>query len=182
MENAKAINTISLCEEFNKFTFILGKYAIRSNNEIFNYNLTQDYIDCISISKTDRNQIISQVNSIINNIRKNNLFFSKTLLSMLDAELVQCAESYQPTVFHIVSVDEIGLNFQQRKAYPNPKYDFKKNWLDRKISIDDIRQLLSFANIASKQANNKCRYCGSNFKGLFSKVCSNPNCGRPKDY
>ncbi len=28
----------------------------------------------------------------------------------------------------------------------------------------------------------RCPYCGSNFKGFFTKVCPNPQCGRPKDY
>ena len=27
-----------------------------------------------------------------------------------------------------------------------------------------------------------CQYCGSPFKGLFGKHCSNPNCGKAKDY
>ena len=27
-----------------------------------------------------------------------------------------------------------------------------------------------------------CLYCGSKFKGFFKQVCSNPNCGKPKDY
>lgn len=27
-----------------------------------------------------------------------------------------------------------------------------------------------------------CQYCGSPFKGLFSKRCSKPNCSKPKDY
>lgn len=27
-----------------------------------------------------------------------------------------------------------------------------------------------------------CQYCGSHFKGLFGRRCSNPNCNKPKDY
>lgn len=27
-----------------------------------------------------------------------------------------------------------------------------------------------------------CQYCGSHFKGLFYRRCSNPNCNKPKDY
>ena len=27
-----------------------------------------------------------------------------------------------------------------------------------------------------------CQYCGSHFKGLFRRRCSNPNCNKPKDY
>ena len=27
-----------------------------------------------------------------------------------------------------------------------------------------------------------CLYCGSEFKGFFKQVCSNPNCGKPKNY
>ena len=32
------------------------------------------------------------------------------------------------------------------------------------------------------KVSNLCPYCGGTFKGLFNKVCSNPNCGKPKDY
>ena len=31
-------------------------------------------------------------------------------------------------------------------------------------------------------SHNLCRSCGSRFKGLLSKICSNDNCGKPKDY
>lgn len=31
-----------------------------------------------------------------------------------------------------------------------------------------------------RRADGVCLHCGSKFKGLFNKVCS--NCGRPKDY
>lgn len=32
------------------------------------------------------------------------------------------------------------------------------------------------------QIGGYCRHCGASFKGLINKVCSNPNCNKPKDY
>lgn len=34
--------------------------------------------------------------------------------------------------------------------------------------------------LEQNKKNKLCRYCGGNFKGVFTKVCS--NCGKPKDY
>lgn len=36
--------------------------------------------------------------------------------------------------------------------------------------------------VQNRMDKNLCKYCGSKFKGVFSKFCSNPNCKKPKDY
>ena len=43
-------------------------------------------------------------------------------------------------------------------------------------TMDDIVSL----HKRKLQTHNVCQYCGSEFKGVFKKVCS--KCGKPKDY
>ena len=58
------------------------------------------------------------------------------------------------------------------------KYDIK--W-DSEYSTYTVHSYGYYLNEKKyRKKNHLCQYCGSSFKGLFSKVCS--NCGKPKDY
>lgn len=43
-------------------------------------------------------------------------------------------------------------------------------------------RLRNIVDVQNFKEAGVCQYCGSHFKGIFGKRCSNPNCNKPKDY
>lgn len=59
------------------------------------------------------------------------------------------------------------------------------SWMHLKLSDGNYYLILLNKRLIKTQIwqlNGCCRYCGYRFKGIINKVCSNPNCNRPKDY
>ncbi len=46
----------------------------------------------------------------------------------------------------------------------------------------DGQYFVRLNEIINRKKNNLCPYCGHKYKGVFTKVCSHPLCGKPKDY
>lgn len=51
-----------------------------------------------------------------------------------------------------------------------------------KISTSETRKKEAEELRLKRRAQGLCQHCGAAFNGVFRKVCSNPACGRPKDY
>ena len=51
-----------------------------------------------------------------------------------------------------------------------------------KISTSVTRKKEAEELRLKRRAQGLCQHCGAAFNGVFRKVCSNPACGRPKDY
>ena len=164
LENAKKYNTIYLTNDSNKFIFILGKYAISEVNEYFCFKYDQNFID--NIVNVIPDHYIYEMNNLAKQIGYTS---SKKLLSKYGVEI---NANYN---YKVISVSNDGILYNMKAINSNIKYDKGYNY---NIFVEDIRYSL----IEFRKAAKKCQYCGSNLKGVFTKVCSNPQCGRPKDY
>lgn len=92
---------------------------------------------------------------------------------------IECLYYYENYIgFHICErVKETIINldfFDNYEAF----VIFELNQSLDNIINDKIEEELQI----NRMNTNVCLYCGSKFKGFFKQVCSNPNCGKPKNY
>lgn len=89
--------------------------------------------------------------------------------------------------------DRLIISDRNTKQHIKIYFDYKRtgnfcilgNWL----YLDLIGGEGSFILLDTRLTNDQvwqiggyCRHCVASFKGLINKVCSNPNCNKPKDY
>lgn len=76
--------------------------------------------------------------------------------------------------YRITKIDAEAIEYTATYMYFNDRKESSyKAWLRKGANFDDILIVL-------RRHNNKCCFCGGNFKGVFTKVCT--VCGKAKNY
>ena len=90
---------------------------------------------------------------------------------------------YTPTMEKIRILDGEYYRLMSNYVVVADKWVYMYEYIDSSF-YPDISVLLKLPSDyeAIWKTKGVCRHCGSSFKGIFKKVCSNPKCNIPKDY
>lgn len=160
-----------LCASRDLYVFILGRYALieKYDTEYHCYDFKEEYSfsrsqqDIDNIIPVDRELYLSELNSLISFINQSKV------LSFFNVH------NSQEDKYRITSISENGACCERLWTPKNLKINTEWSYC-RTLEVKDIRELLN----VFRKASGKCPYCGANYKGLFSKVCT--KCGKPKNY
>lgn len=162
LENASKLNSIVFGDKnFEPYVFCYGNYTIRGRTEIIDLNKSQYYID--GIEPDDVESCYKEMNDLAKGIsvEKSYKLLQGFGVTPPFGSFVRI-DSISPSGLIVSFVDTRGTTDKQLSS----------------VKGEDIRAL----RVEFRKAAGRCQYCGAPFKGVFTKVCTNSNCRKEKDY